>query len=321
MTQSPVFVINPKSHKVNIQGSILTQIAVDYGDIPIVNFDGRTPLDDALTPLLQQGRDTIYVEGGDGTVLAALTTCFANRSSGTPLPRLAILPGGSTNLAHQVFGLKQVDAAALKQRLDQRHQGNLRPELTAHKALLIETSETKTPFVGFLLSTGSLARLMLYTQENLHGKTRGWVSIARAIFQLALFPRSTKYADGQPLIRPSPFTRIDTDSSEQTSEKTFTILSTFRELSLGLSPFWGRDDAAIGFTHAAWPIRRLRLGIAKAVLGGAPKSLERHGLISEGCSELVFRTEGPVILDGEELPMPKDKTFKVSVSPDLEFIR
>ncbi len=321
MTQSPVFVINPKSHKVNMHGSILTQIAVDYGDIPIVNFDGRTPLDDALTPLLQQGRDTIYVEGGDGTVLAALTTCFASRSSGAPLPRLAILPGGSTNLAHQVLGLKQIDAGALKQRLDQRHQDKLHAELTAHKALLIETSETKTPFVGFLLSTGSLARLMLYTQENLHGKTRGWVSIARAIFQLALFPRSTKYADGQPLIRPSQFTRIDSDASENSVEKAFSIVSTFRELSLGLSPFWGRDDAPIGFTHAAWPIRRLRLGIAKAVLGGAPKSLERHGLTSEGCAELVFRTEGPVILDGEELPMPKDKTFKVSVSPDLEFIR
>lgn len=321
MTQSPVFVINPKSHKVNMQGSILTRIAIDYGDIPIVNFDGGTSLDEALLPLLQQGKDTIYVEGGDGTVLAALTTCFANRSSGAPTPRLAILPGGSTNLAHQVLGLKQVDADALKRRLDQRHQDNLSPEISAHKALLIETSDTKTPFVGFLLSTGSLARLMLYTQENLHGKTRGWVSIARAIFQLALFPRSTKYADGQPLIRPSSFSRIHADASETSFEQAFSIFSTFRELSLKLKPFWGRGDAPIGFSHAAWPIRRLRLGIAKAVLGGAPRSLEQHGLVSEGCSELVFRTEGPVILDGEELPMPKDKTFRVSVSPDLEFIR
>ena len=99
------------------------------------------------------------------------------------------------------------------------------------------------------------------------------------------------------------------------------MFSTFEELSLRLSPFWGRGDSPIGFTQAAWPIKRLRLGIAKAVLGGAPRSLEKHGLTSEGCTEMTFRTNGPVMLDGEELPMPEDQTFKVTVSPDLEFIR
>lgn len=321
MTQSPVFIINPKSHKVNMQGSVLTRIAVDYGDIPIVYFDGQTPLEDSLSHLLHEGRDTIYVEGGDGTVLAALTTCFAERSEARPLPRLAILPGGSTNLTHDVLGLKDVDAEALRQRLDQRDQQVTRPEVATHKALLVETSETQSPYVGFLLSTGSLARLMLYTQNNLHGKTRGVVSIARAIMQLAVFPRSTKSEDGKPLVRPSQFTLLDEKTDETAKLQAFSIFSTFEELSLKLSPFWGRGEAPIGFTQAAWPIRRLRLGIVKAVLGGAPRSLEKHGLSSEGCAEMTFRTDGPVMLDGEELPMPKDQTFKVTVSPDLEFIR
>lgn len=321
MTQSPVFIINPKSHKVNMQGSVLTRIAVDYGDIPIVYFDGQTPLDDTLSPLLREGRDTIYVEGGDGTVLAALTTCFAERSTDRPLPRLAILPGGSTNLAHELLGLKRVDADSLKRRLDQRNQQTIAPEIAIHKAILVETSATKSPYVGFLLSTGSLARLMLYTQNNLHGKTRGIVSIARAILQLAMFPRSTKSSDGQPLVRASEFARISGDACAPTEQQAFSMFSTFEKLSLRLSPFWGRGEAPIGFTHAAWPIPRLRMGIAKAVLGGAPRSLEQHGLTSEGCSEMTFQTDGPVMLDGEDLPMPTDQTFKVSVSPDLEFIR
>jgi hypothetical protein len=321
MTQSPVFIINPKSHKVNMQGSVLTRVAVDYGDIPIVNFDGQTPLDETLTPLLRDGRDTIYVEGGDGTVLAALTTCFAEASLGRPLPRLAILPGGSTNLTHEILGLKQFDVEALKQRLAQRGRIPAEADIIPHKALLVETSETKTPYVGFLLSTGSLARLMLYTQNNLHGKTRGSVSIARAILQLVLFPRSTKDADGLPLIRASEFTRIDADGDESTSETAFSLFSTLEALSLRIRPFWNRGDAPIGFTQAAWPIRRLRLGIARALMGSTPSALQRHGLTSEGASEMVFRTDGPIMIDGEELPMPKDKTIKVTVSPDLEFIR
>lgn len=321
MTEAPVFVINPKSHNVNLQGSVLTQIAVDYGDIPIVYFDGDAPLDEALSSLLQAGRNTIYVEGGDGTVFAALTTCFAQQLSGRPLPRLAILPGGSTNLAHQILGLKRVDAESLRHRLDPRNRLSERSDIALHKVLLVETSETQTPYAGFLLSSGSLARLMLYTQNNLHGKTRGNVSIARAIMQLTLFPRSTKDADGRPLIRSSQFTRIAEDSVGVTTETAFSLFSTFEALSLGIRPFWARGDEAIGFTHAAWPIHRLRLAIAKAVLNAAPSSLQQHGLTSEGCSKIVFRTDGPVLLDGEELPMPNDQTFKVSVSPDLEFIR
>ena len=321
MTQSAIFIINPKSHQVNMRGSTLTRVAVEYGDIPIVYFDGKTPLSETLPPLLRQGRDLIYVEGGDGTVLAALTACFAAHETGVPMPRFALLPGGSTNLAHEILGVRQVDADALKKRVGQPVDYAGDAETTRHKALLIETSETDAPFVGFLLSTGSLARLMLYTQDNLHGKRRGSLSIARAILQLILFPNSTRYLDGKPLIRPAEFTRMGAGDADCASEQAFSIFSTFQELSLGLSPFWASGDAPIGFTHASWPIRRLRLGIAKAVLGFSPSTLERHGLTSEGCSHMVFRTEGPIILDGESLPMPADQTFKVSISPDLEFVR
>lgn len=321
MTQSPIFVINPKSHKVNMQGSVLTRVAVDYGDIPIVYFDGSSPLDQTLSPLLREGRDTIYVEGGDGTVVAALTTSYAEYMAGQPMPKLAILPGGSTNLAHERLGLKQVDPDSLRKRLNERKSRSAPQNVSSHKALLIETSDTATPHVGFLLSTGSLARLMLYTQKNLHGKTRGVVSIARAILQLSLFPYSTKDSDGQPLVRASRFHDVNGTVLSAPTEQTFSVFSAFRELSLGLSPFWGRGDAPIGFTSADWPIPRLRLGIAKAVMSGASRTLEGHGLTSYGCSEMVFKTDGPVMLDGEALPMPEDQTFKVSVSPDLEFLR
>ena len=321
MTKAPVFIVNPKRHKVKERGSVLELVAKDDDSIAIIHFDGQAPLVDTLSPYLQQGADTIYLEGGDGTVVAVLTACFSDQLRRHSLPRFAILPGGSTNLAHQVFGLKSFDAATIKRQIDQSNEPAFDPDITKHKALLIQTSDTRTPFVGFLLSTGSLARLMLYTQDNLHGKRRGAISIARAILKLILSPRSTQYSDGLPLIRPSLFTRIFDDGGELSSEQTFSMFSTFRKLSLGLSPFWGGGEHPIGFTHAAWPIRRLRLGIAKAVLGGATQSLEKHGLSSEGCTEITFRSDGPVILDGEELPMPKDNVFKVSVSPDLEFIR
>ncbi|MDJ0919924.1 MAG: diacylglycerol kinase family protein [Henriciella sp.] len=321
MTQNPIFIINPKSHRVSIKGSVLSQVAVDFGDIPVVYFDGSKPLSETLIPLLSQESDAVYVEGGDGTVVAALTACFEGASQGLALPRIAVLPGGSTNLAHKLLGVKVVDPQALKQRIGQRKRDPQTHESTMHTALLVETSETKTPYLGFLLSTGSLARLMLYTQQNLHGKTRGVVSIARAIAQLALFPNSTKFSDGLPVVRPSEFSTLAEGMPVNVSEQTFSVFSTFRELSLRLSPFWGRGEAPIGYTEATWPIRQMRLGIARALLTGARNGLEHHGLSSQGCSAMTFRTDGPVLLDGEALPIPDDQTFNVSVSPSWEFVR
>lgn len=321
MTQSSVFVINPKSHKVNMNGSALARVAADFEDVPVIYFDGGAPLSETLIPLLRQGRNTVYVEGGDGTVVAALTASFEYASSGGQLPRIAVLPGGSTNLAHKVLGLNNVGADTLKEQLSKVANRQIRQKSETHRALLIETSETKSPLVGFLLSTGSLARLMLYTQQHLHGTRRGGVSIARAILQLSLFPQSTKYSDDLPVIRPSQFTNLSTPSAGGCSEQTFSVFSTFTELSLGLNPFWDRGNHPIGHTQADWPIRRMRTGIARAILGKSSKGLARHGLTSHGCSEMVFQCDGPVVLDGEELVMPADRVFKVSASPPLEFLR
>ncbi|MEL7110762.1 MAG: diacylglycerol kinase family protein [Pseudomonadota bacterium] len=317
MTQNPVFVVNPKSHRVNTSGSVLSKIAVDYGDIPVVYFDGSTSLSETLTPLLLQGKDTIYAEGGDGTVVAALTSSIEALSQGGKLPQIGILPGGSTNLTYHQLGLKTIDPESLKRIINTGKA----ERIATHQALLVRTSEMSTPNVGFLLSTGSLARLMIYTQENLHGRTRGAVSIIRAILQLVLFARSTKFSDGLPVVRASQFSTCAKSTARTSIDETFSVFSTFRELSLGLSPFWGRGDHQIGHTQAVWPIRQMRLGILKALFRGAGENLIPHGLTSRGCSGITFRSNGPVMLDGEDLPMPRDGTFEVSVSPELEFIR
>jgi len=321
MSGAPVFVINPKSHKVSARGSVLAQAAVDFGDIPIIYYDGSNDLAAALDPHMSQRGNTLYIEGGDGTIVAALTASLENQANGNALPKFAILPGGSTNLAHKVLGLVDTDLASLNLRLADHGAEHPPLDTITHKALMVETSETKSPYVGVLLSTGSLSRAMLYTQQNLHDGRRGSVAIARAVLQLGLFPKATTFHDGLPVVRPSQFLNLTEHVDAAEPEQAFSIFSTFDKLSLGMRPFWNRGDAPIGFTKGAWPIQGLRTGVAKLAAGRTGKSLEKHGLSSKGCDEIEFRCDGPVVFDGEELPMPADQTFKVSASPDLEFIR
>ncbi|MEM0985258.1 MAG: diacylglycerol kinase family protein [Pseudomonadota bacterium] len=321
MTGGPIFIINPKSHKVKRRGSVLAELAKEATDHTVVEFTGDRSLTPILAPHLDRGPGALFVEGGDGTVLATLTACLAHRPDGKGLPRLGILPGGSTNLAHARVGIQRSSVKGLRRRL-QSADAPICEGLTAlQRTLLIETANTEAPYAGFLLSTGSLSRAMLYTQTSLHRKRRGGLSIVRAILQLGLFPKSTRYTDGEPVVRPSAFQALSAPCGGPATDHAFSLFSTFDTLSLGLRPFWGRGHHAIGFTQGTWPVRRLRTGIAKLVTGQPGERLEAHGLSSRGCSEMTFACEGPVVLDGEELPMPADRIFKVSASPQLTFLR
>lgn len=321
MTRAPIFIVNPKSHKVATRGSVLAEVSVDYGDIPLIFFDGSTPLAPLLHPHLSEGRDSIFVEGGDGTVVAALSAGVELANGTSALPKFAILPGGSTNLAFKHLGLSATHPDFVRGRVGMSKSNEAAIETRKHKAMMVETSETDSPYVGFLLSTGSLSRAMLYTQQNLHDRRRGSVAIARAILQLGLFPEGTKYHDGQPVVRPSRFVELPETPGTPHDDQAFSLFSTFDSLSLGMRPFWDRGNHPIGYTQGAWPIQKLRSGVAKLASGRAGKSLEPHGLSSRGCTEFSFSCEGPVVFDGEELPMPADGTFRISASPDLDFIR
>ena len=101
----------------------------------------------------------------------------------------------------------------------------------------------------------------------------------------------------------------------------FALLSTFDRLSLGLKPFWNLKKEPIGCTIGRWPIKGVSMCMLKILFRKSGKTLEAHGLSSRGVSQMAFECEGPVVLDGEQLTMPTDGVFKVSVTEPMEFVR
>lgn len=321
MSERSALIVNPRSHRVATKGSVLEQVAARHAQFPLIRFEEVHQLSSDIDACLDAGANTLFVEGGDGTLVAVLTACLERRGQGKELPQIAVLPGGSTNLAYDILGFQGANPSSVEQHLNQNLPAGRDRGIRRHRALIIETSENATPLVGFLLSTGSLARAMLYTQQNLHDAQRGKLAIARAVLQFGLFPKETKLSDGEPVIHASRFLELSDPSGTDASDHAFSVFSTFEHLSLGLNPFWNRDEAPIGYTRAAWPIPRLRAGVAKLIMGRSGQSLEKHGLSSRGCEELTFTCDGPLVLDGEVLPLPSDRQFKVTASPELEFIQ
>lgn len=315
------FVVNPNSHAVKRRGSVLEAAAAGIVGSHLARVENFATLGEHITGLANQGVRSIFVEGGDGTLHAVLTACYANQQRFSGMPEIAILPGGSTNLAYKVCGLRVKTAEQLTRFIERfRHDGaSVR---RAHQsALRVETGELAGAAIGMLLSTGSLARVMLYTQRELHGDgERGSRAVAAAAAKFVWAPEQHIDEDGLPLLRASTLVASSRGFRIQ-GQHTLSLMTTLPTLSLRLKPFWGKGEGPIAFTHAQWPIRGLRTAFLKVLAGWTGAQMERHGLTSHRTDQINLTFAGPLMLDGEILEVPADGRIKVSVTPPIRFLR
>ncbi len=314
-------IVNPRSHAVQLKGSVLEAAAPAIPKAHLVRVEDMAALGDQIAGLAGQGVGSIFVEGGDGTLQAVLTACFTYQSRFAVFPEIAVLPGGSTNLAYKVFGLRVKTAEQFTDFVARYRRDGASVARAHQPALRVESKALAHPAIGMLLSTGSLARAMLYTQREIHGdNARGSRAVAAAAAQFVWSPDRHLDEDGLPLLRPSPLVASSRAFRIQ-GDHTLSLMTTLPVLSLRLWPFWGTEAGPIAFTHAEWPIRGLRAAFLKVIAGWTGAQMVRHGLSSYRTDQIDLTFHGPLMLDGEMLPVPADGHIKVSVSQPVRFLR
>lgn len=315
------FIVNPLSHTVKRKGSVLERAARDLQDVDLIRISTFSSLPDEVRQLTQSGVTAFFIEGGDGTLQAVMTALIAAVESPAPLPDIAILPGGSTNLAYKIAGLRGGAPGQIAEYVS-AYQAGAELSRTPLPALQVTCAGLASPLAGMLLSTGSLARAMLYTQTQLHGDgQRGSFAVADAALRFVLAPGTYKDASGAPLLRPSELA-AESATFQLRGPHALSLMTTLPSLSLGLKPFWGpEEDGPIAFTHAAWPITGFRRAFLKILAGATGPGMARHGLQSHRAGEITLICEGPVVLDGELLQLPLDGRITVRPTRPFRFLR
>ena len=314
------FIVNPLSHAVKRHGSVLEKVSARSADAVLVRLSDFAALPEQMRQLASDNISALFVEGGDGTLQAVLTAWFSLPQPKRDLPDFAILAGGSTNLAHKVVGLGARSPEAVAAYLADYRAGAATPH-TRQAALKVESAALAQPHIGMLLSTGALARTMLFVQRELHGAgRRGSWPVAQAAAMFAVNPRAQLDSDGEPLFRASPMLAEGADFTFQ-GDHTLSLMTTLPSLSLGLKPFWNRQGQPLAFMHAEWPIRSFQAALLKVLMGATGPHMERHGLRSLGAERVSLNYHGPLVLDGEVLPAAEDGRIKVSVTPPIRFLR
>jgi hypothetical protein len=313
-------IVNPLSHTVRRKGSILEQAAGRIEDASLVRIDDFARLSGQLRELAAENPAALFIEGGDGTLQAVLSAWPGFAQGGGPLPDIAVLPGGSTNLAFKVAGLKRRSAEDIATFV-QSYRADGVITRTSLPALRIESDSLPAPLAGMLLSTGSLARAMVYTQKQIHGDGhRGSLAVAEAAARFVLSPEAYLDTDGAPLLRPGDF-MAESPAFRLQGAHALSLMTTMPYLSLGLKPFWGEASGPIAVTYAQWPISGFRAAFLKILANATGPEMTRHGLTSYRTGSLTFSCSGPVVLDGEVLQIPADARIRVSSTRPIRFLR
>lgn len=320
MTRRVGLIVNPLSHSVKRHGSVLEKVSAGHADAALLRITDFAALEEQMSRLAADNVSALFVEGGDGTLQAVLTAWFSLARQERALPDVAILAGGSTNLAHKIVGLGPRSPEAVAAYIA-NYQTGAATRHTRQAALKIESAALAQPYIGMLLSTGSLARTMLFVQRELHGDGhRGSMSVAQAAAMFALNPKGQLDSDGEPLFRASPMLAEGADFTFQ-GDHTLSLMTTLPSLSLGLKPFWDRQGQPLAFMHAEWPIRSFQTALLKVLMGATGSHMQRHGLRSVGAARVSLNYTGPLVLDGEVLPAAEDGRIKVSTTPPIRFLR
>lgn len=123
---------------------------------------------EALRIIARVKPKVIILNGGDGTVQAALTELYLGGHFGEPPPPVAVLPNGKTNLIAQDLGAAG-DPIIVLERILELARTDMAPHIVDRELIALTHGATESrPVLGMFLGGAGLADTMLYCRHKLY---------------------------------------------------------------------------------------------------------------------------------------------------------
>jgi len=178
---------NPKSTGNVAQLPRVRAYCVEHPDIFHYEVERVEQIGEALKTIARVKPAMLVINGGDGTVQAALTELHNGGHFGDTPPPVAVLPSGKTNLIALDLG-SHGDPIAAFERLVELAQGDLTPHLVARELIALRHGDgSGKPVIGMFLGGAGLADTMLYCRDKIYplGLPNGVSHVLTALALLA----------------------------------------------------------------------------------------------------------------------------------------
>lgn len=160
---------NPRSTGNVAQLPRIRAFCAEHPDVFHYEVEHAEQIGDAMRMIALVKPKLLVINGGDGTVQAALTELHnGDHFAGGDLPPVAVLPSGKTNLIAMDLGVHGDPVRSLE-RLVALAQSDLGPHIVAREMIALSGgAKGGKPVLGMFLGGAGLADIMLYCRHRVY---------------------------------------------------------------------------------------------------------------------------------------------------------
>lgn len=310
-------IVNPVSGKPRGKGLALAEKLKNAGAVQVHVLERFGQLPQVLDAFAAAGVTDLFVSSGDGTI-QAIQTELAERRPFAQLPRLGLLPHGTTNMTAADLGFRHRSLEAQAKFLIGPEARDLRPRPT----LRVVNPRDGRPRHGMFLGTGAVSQATLFCQQafNARGIGGNWAPFATlaAVTARTMFMPANP-ADERRFDRPYPIA-VDADGRSMAAGDQLLMLSTTLEkLVLGAKPFWGGGGGSIRTSVFPYPVPSIVRWLLPIMYGGENRQVP-PGAMSFSSTGLAVRTPVTFVIDGEFFEPPEHEPLRIETGPVFTYI-
>jgi hypothetical protein len=312
---------NPKSTGNLAQLPRIRAFCADHPDVFHYEVEHAHQIGDALKTIARIHPKVLAINGGDGTVQAALTEIHNGGHFEGEAPPVAVLPSGKTNLIALDLGARGDPIEALE-RLIEIAQGDLAPFIVARELIALRSGEGgDKPVIGMFLGGAGLADTMLYCRNKIYplGLPNSLAHGITAIALLAKLLLKVKANFLPPDLQPL---NVSVREKGNMLHGKFSLLAvtTLEKLLLSGDLSGQRQGALKLLAIEEKPMSLIR-GFAASLLGKLGRSKVR-GVHFEQADEITIEGDSSnVILDGETFRAESGRPINLRPAQPLSFVK
>lgn len=316
-------IINPKSAKQGRKGRALAKALEGAPDVAVEQIHDFADLPDILKGFAKRKIELLAVSGGDGTLQASQTFMAESKSFKT-LPRLAVLPHGTTNMTAADVGLSVKKPERVADLLSRPGYLKRATAIRTRRTVRVENLADTPPQHGMFFGTGAIYRAVVLCQRDIHGMgLKGdlapAVTLATALAK-SLFSRADADQDPDRIDRGYPMSITVDGEVKAAFDQLLFLVTTLNKLILVSRPFWNVGDADLKASAIAYPHPSILRYLVPVLYGKPDRNLPEPDFMSFTGEEIGLSTEASVVIDGEMFDAPATGEIKISAGPAFEYL-
>jgi diacylglycerol kinase family enzyme len=276
----------------------------------------------ALKTIARVKPKVLVINGGDGTVQAALTELYHGGHFGKNPPPVAVLPNGKTNLIAQDLGAAGDPMAALE-RVVELARTDMVPHIVSRELIsLTDGTATGKPVLGMFLGGAGLADTILFCRHKIYplGLPNGFSHLLTALATVISVFLGVTAAFLPP--RPTPVKVSVLKRGQHQGRFTLLMVTTLERLLLNSHvPQEGERTGALQLIM----VERSPMAVVRVIYGAVLGKLGRHkftGVHLERGDEIRIEGEhSNVILDGELFEAKTDRPIVLKPTAPVPFLK